>query len=182
MRNTRRKMTGGATAMAGFLALASGAYACTVYKGSMTFTNTSGSQTVIGVPSGMDWCGGTPPANLTSPPNSSQQISVSSGSGTCNGTATVLGNGSYDVGYAAGKMSQGGRPHINCHSSANTKIGTYAVSGGGGAGTGGPYTYTSNVGGNSPGKGYDNVCVYLITPTDPAYTSPDANDINIKVV
>jgi len=181
---------GGAGAVAGFLTLASAAYACTNYYGDMTFTLGSGAnQTVTAEGAGMKWCGGTPAFNLTESASTGQTISMTSAAATgCNASgANFLPNGNYWVGHAAGLMRQGGNPHINCHASNATILGTNLdVTGGAGVITSGGsgYAFGSNVGGGGA-KGYDNICVFSGDSSPGAGdTAPNAaaNDINIKIV
>jgi hypothetical protein len=53
---TRKLSTGAATVVAIIMVLASGAYACTVFRGKMTVTGGGGSTFATGNNSGMGWC------------------------------------------------------------------------------------------------------------------------------
>lgn len=174
--NVRTKMGIGAALAVGVMAAASTSYACVQYKGDMTFTNASGSQTVTGDPNpspGMTWCGGDPVWALTAPANTTGSISITSAASTS--CPDRLRDGSYNVTVHSGLMNGGALPkNINCHSGSGTRnIGTFVVSGGAGVGAGGPYNYTTAM----LRIGWDNFCVW-----GAAVGNSDANDFNIKVV
>ena len=82
----RTKMGIGALLAAGVVGAAGTGYACVTYKGDMTFTNASGSQTVTGdafLVGGHSWCGGEPPFVLSAPANFSLSLLRPASTGSC---------------------------------------------------------------------------------------------------
>lgn len=196
--NLRRRLLFGAGLGAAALSLASAAFACTGYKGDMTFTvndgtNPASSQTmtgsgnVISSDGGMTWCGGNPSSWTMTTNHGTVGVNVtltisSAAASSCNSSGTnFLSAGQYQVGLAHGFMGNSAlgldgttTNHINCHQAHDTSHplpGGLFIVGANGVGTAQNFQYLSN---SSPG--YDNICVFG------AGLNSDANDVNVVVV
>lgn len=102
IRTTRKGMTFGTMVVAGVMILASAAFACTVYKGTMTVTAGGGSSQRTGSGMGMGYCSGTTAtsnADVTSGGTFSITVQKFTGSGSTKTCTDQLNIDWYDVNY-----------------------------------------------------------------------------------
>lgn len=154
-RNIRRRLVFAASTVAVTLLLASAAFACTIFKGTMKVTAPNGSSvTAVGNNSGMAHCSVSGTATVPTG-NATLNIQISPTVGAC---ASQLSNGTYDIFWLnaeAYTKVPTRRYVIDCMGSPpGTKVGTVTVT----SGSGSANVNVNSLVANSP-VGESAVCV-----------------------
>jgi hypothetical protein len=168
MRSRSRHKVAAAFGVAGVgLMLSSTAFACTVYKGKVTFTANgagSASQTVFGTGSGMNWC--VLPTPTVKAKSGSQTVTLATAASTrgeggsgCK-ASKMTSTGAYSVAVTtpgAGYMPQGGGTGAthNCHGTTGQVI----VNGTGSVSSTGVFS-PATVSYAQSGTGPQSICIY----------------------